>query len=80
MSFGLPCVLTDVGGASEIVQPDFNGYLCEPGNIPDITNKCAKALLKSWDSSKIINNVALKYSKNAMLKQYDVAFSSFVQA
>jgi glycosyltransferase involved in cell wall biosynthesis len=80
MSFGLPCVLTDVGGASEIVLPDFNGYLCEPGNIRDITNKCAKALYKSWDRSKIINNVALKYSKNAMLKQYDVAFSAFVQA
>jgi glycosyltransferase involved in cell wall biosynthesis len=80
MSFGLPCVLTDVGGASEIVQPDFNCYFCEPVNIPDITNKCAKALFKSWDSSKIINNVALKYSKNAMLKHYDVAFSSFVQA
>ena len=80
MSFGLPCVLTDVGGTSEIVQPDYNGYLCEPGNIKDITNKCSTALEKSWDRNSIIDNVTLKYSKHTMLLQYDQAFSSYVYA
>lgn len=79
MSFGLPCVLTDVGGSSEIVIPDYNGYLCEPSNVNDITNKCSKALEKSWDRSSIIDNVTLKYSKNTMLLQYDHAFSSYLQ-
>jgi glycosyltransferase involved in cell wall biosynthesis len=80
MSFGLPCILTDVGGSSEIVKPDYNGYLCEPGNINDITAKCSKALDKSWERNTIIDNVALKYSKHTMLLQYDHAFSSFVHA
>jgi|1048.fasta_scaffold00388_9 glycosyltransferase involved in cell wall biosynthesis len=80
MSFGLPCVLTDVGGSSEIIMDDFNGYLCQPGNIIDITEKCSKALHKSWDKHKIISNVNLKYSKKSMLDQYDVAFSSFINS
>ena len=80
MSFGLPCILTEVGGSSEIVQPDYNGYLCEPENINDITEKCSKALDKIWNRSKIIDNVISKYSKNTMLLQYDHAFSSYVHA
>ena len=80
MSFGLPCILTDVGGSSDIVKPDYNGYLCEPGNLKDITEKCSKALKKSWNRSKIIDNVTSKYNKNIMLLQYDHAFSSYVHA
>jgi glycosyltransferase involved in cell wall biosynthesis len=79
MSFGLPCVLTDVGGASEIILEDMNGFLCQPGNIKDITDKCSKALHKTWDKHKIISNVNLKYSKKSMLEQYDLAFSSFIK-
>ena len=30
MSFGIPCVATDVGGTSEIVIDGYNGYLVSP--------------------------------------------------
>jgi glycosyltransferase involved in cell wall biosynthesis len=32
MSMGLTCVLTDVGGACEMVVEGMNGYLVEPQN------------------------------------------------
>lgn len=30
MSFGIPCIATDVGGTSEIVVDEYNGYLVDP--------------------------------------------------
>jgi len=41
---GLPIVATDVGGNSEIVQDGITGYLTEPGNVQDVTQKIEKLL------------------------------------
>ena len=41
---GLPIVATDVGGNCEIVQDGITGYLTEPGNVPDVTQKIEKLL------------------------------------
>jgi glycosyltransferase involved in cell wall biosynthesis len=40
MSTGLPCVLTDIGGASEMIQEKFNGYLVPIEN--------PQALAEAW--------------------------------
>lgn len=42
MSFGVPCIATDVGGTNEIVKNYFNGYLLQNGNI--IANAAAEAI------------------------------------
>lgn len=34
MSFGIPCIATDVGGTSEIVKDNENGYLLRPDFLP----------------------------------------------
>lgn len=39
MSMGLPCILTDVGGCSEIVKDDYNGYLVKPKDHKAIAEK-----------------------------------------
>ena len=41
---GLPIVATDVGGNREIVQEGITGFLTEPGNIQDVTQKIEKLL------------------------------------
>jgi glycosyltransferase involved in cell wall biosynthesis len=41
---GLPIVATDVGGNCEIVQDGITGYLTEPGNVQDVTQKIEKLL------------------------------------
>jgi glycosyltransferase involved in cell wall biosynthesis len=41
---GLPIVATDVGGNREIVQDGITGFLTEPGNIQDVTEKIEKLL------------------------------------
>jgi len=39
MSMGLPSILTDVGGCSEIVTDGYNGYLVKPGDCGAIADR-----------------------------------------
>lgn len=39
MQAGLPIVASDVGGVSELVQHNVNGYLVEPDNIEELANR-----------------------------------------
>jgi glycosyltransferase involved in cell wall biosynthesis len=34
MAFGLPCVVSDAGGAREAVRDGVNGFVVEPGSAP----------------------------------------------
>ena len=49
MSMGLPCVLTDVGGASEMIVEGMNGYIVPPNN-PHQLAKAWLTALKNKDS------------------------------
>lgn len=42
LSTGLPCVLSDIGGANEMIQNGQNGILVSPGSVD--------ALVKGWES------------------------------
>jgi glycosyltransferase involved in cell wall biosynthesis len=45
MGTGLPCVLTDVGGARDIIREGENGYLVSPNSPRDIADGWLKVLL-----------------------------------
>ena len=47
-SAGLPCIVTDVGGNSEIIRDDVNGFVISPSSEDDIE----KSLLKMCDKEK----------------------------
>ena len=42
MHFGLPCISTDVGGISDSVKTDMNGYLIKPQSATDIAESMSK--------------------------------------
>lgn len=44
MSFGIPCIATDVGGTREIVRDSFNGYLLQEGD--SVSNAAASAIMR----------------------------------
>ncbi|PHR94618.1 MAG: glycosyltransferase [Blastopirellula sp.] len=44
MASGLPCVSTDVGGTSEVIDHEKNGLLAEKGNPDDIADKLSMLL------------------------------------
>lgn len=41
LSSGLPVISTPVGGIPEVVRPGENGFLVQPGDIPDLADKLA---------------------------------------
>ncbi len=64
MSLGIPCVSTDVGGASEVINSGKNGILVPPQNPEAL----AHAVLTLWGSKKL----AAKFSQNALKTVLDL--------
>ncbi|HPG38213.1 MAG TPA: glycosyltransferase family 4 protein [bacterium] len=73
MSTGLPCVLTDIGGAADIIHEGINGYLVKPDNIESIQNGWTRMInnLQNIDKSTIrkyiIDNYSIERSRKAFL-------------
>lgn len=64
LSFGLPCIATDVGGTSEIVIDNITGKLI-PGNFtPEMLANCIKEIAASDDKEVIRNNCRQYWETN----------------
>lgn len=63
---GLPCIVTDVGGCSEVIQRSNNGVVVAPHNAQTLANEIAKVII---DKSLIE-----QWSKNALdsAEQYSI--------
>jgi glycosyltransferase involved in cell wall biosynthesis len=75
MAFGLPAVLTNVGGAAEMVTEYQNGFLVPPRQPHQIAQAWNKALSHPFDSLAIRKHVVNKFSINEMVKNYIQVFS-----
>ncbi len=56
MSMGLPCILTEVGGAREMIVEGMNGYLVPPRCPRDL----AKAWLKALDNKDLLDREKIR--------------------
>jgi len=70
MSFGLPCALTDVGGAREMIFDGWNGSLAQPLHPLSIANAWVNALKKTQNGKAIRRFTAQRFSLSQMLSQY----------
>jgi len=70
MAFGLPCALTDVGGAREMIVEDWNGTLADPLHPDSIAKAWVNALKNNQNGHSIREHVQQRFSLNSMLKQY----------
>lgn len=70
MSFGLPVVITEVGGAREMVTNYKNGFMVPVKNINVLTQAWDKALSLHFDSNAIRASVVNKFSLHQMLQHY----------
>jgi glycosyltransferase involved in cell wall biosynthesis len=76
LSTGLIIVASRVEGIPEVINNGENGYLCEPKNISELSNKLIKALqIPSEQRKKIhtynLNLVKRKYSWEIITKQLE---------
>lgn len=78
MSFGLPSVITNVGGANELIVEGFNGYTVPVDEINLIAEKCHLVLNSTWDHSKISNYAKDKFNKETMLASYSDVFNEYI--
>lgn len=72
MSSGLPCVLTDVGGAMNLITDNKNGIIVKPENPVSISNgwaDCLKMISKT-KSMQIREEIISKYSIKNSANQY----------
>ena len=69
MGCGLPGVLTDIGGASEMIKEGINGKLCEPGES-DIAQKWAAVLNENYSKQDIHAFARDNFSAEKMLAEY----------
>jgi len=75
MAFGLPCALTDVGGAREMIVEDWNGTLANPLDPVSISKAWLNALKNNKNGHSIRQHVEKRFSLPNMLNQYVSLFS-----
>jgi glycosyltransferase involved in cell wall biosynthesis len=76
MAFGLPAVVTNVGGAAEMITDYQNGFLVSPRDPEKIADGWKKALSHPFDSSVIRKQVVDHFSIDQMVGNYLQVFST----
>jgi len=69
MACGLPCVLTEIGGANEMIKNGLNGYLCKPDD-QDIALKWSEALHNQFSAQTIHDYTRQNFSAERMTSEY----------
>ncbi|MCM3724382.1 N-acetyl-alpha-D-glucosaminyl L-malate synthase BshA [Neobacillus cucumis] len=75
MACGVPCIGTNVGGIPEVIQQGVSGFICEVGDLEDISRK-AISLLSDLDlhqkmSLKALETVKTKFRADRIVEQYE---------
>ena len=67
MSYGLACVVTDVGGIPSVINNGENGLLIEPGNIEMLTNTICMLL----DDQQRIKEIG-EHAYKTIVNEFDI--------
>jgi len=62
MTYGIPAIVPNVGGPTELIEEGVNGYLVNPHDMSDVISKIA-ALMKDEKKYQIFSSNAYKKSK-----------------
>jgi L-malate glycosyltransferase len=75
MACGVPCIGTNVGGMPEVIQHGVTGYICELGDIDDISTKAIMLLSNPQLHQEFANNgvsvVNTKFRAQQIVGQYE---------
>jgi len=78
MAAGKPIIITDVGGAAEMVEDGENGFLYAPGDVDSLVEKIKTVIdqdlfVKMGDASKRI--VSERFTSQKMVREYEEVLS-----
>ncbi|MDQ1001741.1 N-acetyl-alpha-D-glucosaminyl L-malate synthase BshA [Neobacillus niacini] len=75
MACGVPCIGTNVGGMPEVIQHGETGYICELGDIDDISTKAITVLsdqqIHQQFATKGVAVVNTKFKAEQIVGQYE---------
>ncbi|MBT2693244.1 N-acetyl-alpha-D-glucosaminyl L-malate synthase BshA [Bacillus sp. ISL-55] len=82
MACGVPCIGTNVGGIPEVIVDGETGYICELGNIEEITEK-AVDILSSPEShkrfaEKSVERAEKSFSAEQIVSEYESIYYNIV--
>jgi glycosyltransferase involved in cell wall biosynthesis len=75
LSVGVPVVSFEVGGMSQIIINDFNGYMIEQNNLEDYKDKVIKACNKSWEPAAIKQDINNRFGIRKITQRYESLIS-----
>jgi glycosyltransferase involved in cell wall biosynthesis len=70
LSVGTPVVSFEVGGISDIIVEDFNGYIVKQNDLKAFREKVLLACERSWDTESIRNDIFEKFSLEKITEKY----------
>jgi glycosyltransferase involved in cell wall biosynthesis len=76
LSMGIPCAVTRIGGAAELLTDDESGILCDPGNIQSIATAWEQLLKRKHNEEVIRATTIQKFSIHQMINGYKKILSS----
>lgn len=71
MAYGLPCSITEIGGANEMIKPGVNGILTTPRDPLSIADSWYTLLSSKPKKDMIREHVLNHFNKESMLSKYD---------
>ncbi|MCM3599802.1 N-acetyl-alpha-D-glucosaminyl L-malate synthase BshA [Robertmurraya korlensis] len=84
MACGVPCIGTNVGGIPEVIDHGQSGYICELGDIEDMSDKAINLLRNSAKhqqfSEASVKLVREKFQATTIVKQYEDLYKSLLQS
>jgi L-malate glycosyltransferase len=83
MACGVPCIGTNVGGMPEVIDHGVNGFICEVGDIEDISNKALAILndknLHQQFSNQSIETAKSKFKADHIVEQYEQIYFNLLK-
>jgi glycosyltransferase involved in cell wall biosynthesis len=67
MAFGLPCILTDVGGNAEAVADHVNGLIIKPGSVEEVVQAVTYVLTHPQEREQMSRE-----SRSRVCQQFDI--------
>lgn len=71
LSVGVPVVTFRVGGVSNFVVDDYNGYIVEQDDLEGFKKSIIKACARKWNSEDIKNNIRARFSLEKISSMYE---------
>ena len=83
MPKGKPIIGTNIGEQAEIIEEDVNGYLVEPNNVQDLSEKITSVLINSDLRVRLgegARQKSLQYSIDSYVRNLEDWYTDLIEA